>query len=121
LLTANEARRARLLGDWTVPRQRKAALAYAAKTAQILDLAARLGPAVLVLDYDDLTRAPAAAMGAVHEFLGLSRETRGLERIHSGSAASGLSEREQRRVRVACEPVYEQVRRLAVRIGGGPS
>ena len=71
---------------WLGPsRLAKACSSYVAKTAQTLELCARLGPRIAVVDYDELVANKESLLPKLCEFVGLPYEARLGDALHARS------------------------------------
>jgi hypothetical protein len=116
LATERERTLVRRFGAWIIPPPRRACLAYAAKTSQILQIAARFPHNRLrVVDYNDLVKQRDRTLAQLFEFIGEPyRATYGVG-LHDSSVGrwDGLAARARREVESVCGPVY----RAAASIG----
>jgi hypothetical protein len=98
-------------------RLRRACLSYAGKQMQALELSARLGNRMLVVEYDEMVRDPALILPAIYEFIDLPYAPRYAAKLHgrSLSKAELLSAGERRIIEETCMPLYERVNSLSIR------
>jgi hypothetical protein len=93
-----------------------ACAAYAAKTAQIFELARRLGSdRFLVLDYNDLVLDKERLLPMLFRFAELPFRQDFIEGLHSQALSRARwSKRQAERIEATCRPVYERARELTL-------
>lgn len=94
-------------------RLRRACLAYAGKTAQIVELRRRLGPdQLLVIEYDEMVTNKDRVLPAIYEFIGLEYRSSYGSRVQTASLRKnrGFSRRSMAMVAEYCERVYDEGR-----------
>ncbi len=110
------ARRFSRFGTHGFRRLEMACLSYNAKTAQIHEIAARLGPERLyILDYDDLLDRGDILLPKIFSFASIPYDDRFLRRLRTRSQAKRdqLNESARKRIRESCEHEYRQAVKLA--------
>ena len=93
-----------------------ACLSYNIKTAQIHEIAARLGPERLyILDYDDLIDRKDILLPKIFSFASIPYDDRYLRRLSTRSQPKRdqLTESARKRIRESCEHEYRQAVKLA--------
>lgn len=130
LTSRRERRRMAIFGRWGVSPIRRAACAYAGKTAQLFELRERFDDRELaVVEYDDLVRSPDTMLPAIYRFAGLTYRRDYAVPLHnrSLSKADRLSPRDRKTVETLCSPIYREARALKTVFpgdtvtGGSPS
>jgi len=109
------AGRYRRFGVIGVPRIVKACLSYNGKISQLFELREKLDNGrLMVVEYDDLVNDPEHRLEKIYQYIDLDFREAYCEQIHQKSTGkkNRLTEKEQRRVRELCLPVYEQARGL---------
>ena len=105
---------------FAIPRLERAICAYIGKSRQLFEVEQVLGDRLLVVDYDDLIRAPQTVMTRMFEFLDLQVVQSEWPNIRGGSVdawASDLSEAEVAIINQRCRETYYECReRLTVRL-----
>lgn len=110
------ARRFKRFGTFGFGRAEMACHSYNIKTAQVHDIAARLGPERLfILDYDDLIDRSDILLPDIFSFASVSYDDRFLRRLRKRSKPKReqLDESTRDRIREMCEPEYRRVVDLA--------
>ncbi len=116
LLDQTSLTRYRLFGTWSISKLKRACLSYAAKSSQLFELHAALGPKnIFVLDYDTLINNKIAALTAIYDFVGLEFKNKYADIIHekSLSTASKLSCGQKAMIDKTALPVYNQICELS--------
>lgn len=116
--------RYRRWGSLALPRLEKACLSYAAKTAQVRQIAARIGPQRLfVADYDELLDHTNALLPRLFAFAGVNFDDVYLGRLgrsRRSTRDSGFNRAQQELIERICQEEYEWARRLRHDYGGAP-
>lgn len=120
------SRRFRRYGTYGFRRLEMACLSYNVKTAQVHELAARLGAdRLFILDYDVLIDERESALPAMFRFASVDYDDRHADMLRSGGAArkSPLREAARTRIRELCDGEYRRALRLATSLPkvAGPS
>ena len=115
-LDAKGARRFNRFGTLGFSRAEMACLSYNVKTAQVHDIAARLGPRRLyILDYDDLIDRSDILLPDIFSFASVPYDDRFLRRLRKRSQPKReqLDESTRKQIRETCESEYRQAVELA--------
>lgn len=114
-------RRFQRFGTYGFRRIEMACLSYNVKTAQVHELAARLGrDRLFVLDYDVLIDARESALPAIFRFASIAYDDRFVSKLRAGGAArkSPLREATRTMIRDRCDGEYRKALDLAARLPG---
>jgi hypothetical protein len=115
-LDEKSAMRFERFGTFGFRRAEMACLSYNVKTAQVHEIAARLGPERLyILDYDDLIDRSHVLLPDVFSFASVSFDDRFLGRLRKRNKSAGeqLNESVRNQIRERCEHEYKRVVNLA--------
>lgn len=115
-------RRFQRFGTFGFRRIEKACLSYNVKTAQVHELAARLGrDRLLILDYDVLISERESALPEIFRFASIAYDERYAGKLRSGSAArkNPLSKTARTLIRDLCDGAYRKASDLALRRADG--
>jgi len=118
-LTDLEISRYQILGGLAISRLRKACLAYAGKSRQVFEIINRLGiDRLIVVDYDDLVLRKEKILPMVYDFINVPYKLEYADMIHGRSIdkSDKLSRKERRMIKEVCFPVYEETKKLVVRV-----
>lgn len=110
------ARRFKRFGTHAFRRMEMACLSYNVKTAQVHEIAARLGPERLyILDYDDLIDRSDVLLPEILSFASVPYDDRFLRRLRKRNATKReqLDESSRKQIREICGHEYEQAVNLA--------
>lgn len=115
-LDSKGARRFRRFGTYGFRRTEMACLSYNVKTAQLREIAARLGPKRLyILDYDDLIDRSDILLPDIFSFASVPYDERFLQRLRTRNRPKRdqLNESTRQQIRETCEHEYKQAVDLA--------
>jgi len=110
------ARRFRRFGCYGFSREEMACLCYNVKTAQLHEIAARLGPKRLyILDYDRLVEQSDSLLPDIFAFAGIPYHDRYAGYLHKGNRGSKkpLGDAMRKRIHGKCDHSYRQAVQLA--------
>jgi len=115
-LNETGAKRFERFGTFGFSRAEMACLSYNVKTAQVHDIAARLGPDRLyILDYDELIDRGDILLPEIFSFSSVPYDDRFLQRLRRPKKPGGerLNESVRDQIRETCEPEYRRAVDLA--------
>ncbi|WP_250658139.1 sulfotransferase domain-containing protein [Alkalimarinus coralli] len=102
-------------GHFTIPKVKRACLAYNGKVSQLFDIDKELNDRLLVIDYDNMIRDKKSALMRVYDFIGLDYKASYSNILSSKSMSKSdkLSRKQRDVIDQLCTPIYQRARSYA--------